>query len=91
MAVVSHVAVLRLVNTNSLGAVVDKSNPATTLADIVKAPGTEIRVVENGTGNAESSNAVGYKTVPAYLEAEAASGFALAHMDQTWIITQMIT
>tara|TARA_R100001244_G_scaffold25113_2_gene25406 strand:- start:68875 stop:69150 length:276 start_codon:yes stop_codon:yes gene_type:complete len=91
MAVASHVAVLKLVNINGIGAVVDKSDPATTLQDIVKAPGTEFRVVENGTGAAESLNAVGFKTVAAYLEAEASSGYALAHMDQTWIITQMIT
>ena len=91
MAVAIHVAVLRLVNINALKVVVDKNDPATTLNDIVKAPGTEFRVVPNGTGASESPNAINFPTIEAYLALEAASDFALAHMDQSRIITQMIT
>ena len=91
MAVEIRVAVLKLVNINGVGDVVDKDAPGTTLADIVKAPGTEFRVIANGTGASESPNATGFPTLEDYLAAEATDSFALAHLDQSRVITQMIT
>ena len=91
MAVAINVAVLKLVNINALGQIVDKDDKNTTLLDIAKAPTKDFRVIPNDTTSAQSPNAVGFPTIEAYLEAEAASGFALAHMDQSRIVTQMIT
>jgi hypothetical protein len=55
---------------------------------------SELRVLDNTTGQAGGSvapNSGGHPKIAAYLEAEAADGFALATFDQTHIITHMIT
>lgn len=45
---------------------------------------TEHRVLPD----AAIPNSAGYPTIPAYIALEVAAGFRLAHMDQTYIVTQ---
>lgn len=55
---------------------------------------SEFRVFDNTDGKEGGSaapNSADFPKLAAYLEAEAADGFAVALIDQTQIITQMIT
>lgn len=55
---------------------------------------SEFRVFDNSDGReggAPAPNSAGFPKLAAYLEAEATDGFAIAVLDQTYIITQMIT
>jgi hypothetical protein len=55
---------------------------------------SEFRVLDNSDGReggAAAPNSAGFPKLAAYLEAEAADGFAVAVLDQTHIITHMIT
>ena len=77
-----HVAVIRLVNVDGKGNLVDKSTA--TIAQVMKAPGTVQRVFESESGSAPNANA---QSITQYLVDEDAQGFNLLHMDQTYIVT----
>ncbi len=80
----SHVASLQLMHyDNVTGAIIDKSNPATTLLALAKSS-TDFRVVVDPA----IPNTAGNPTIKAYLIAEALAGFLLKHIDQTFIITE---
>lgn len=82
-AVTVHVAYLQLLPVDSIGNVIDKNSPTTTVKRVLATSGTEPRVIVN----AGIANTAGNPTIKAYLEAEAAAGFTLKHIDQTMIIT----
>ena len=71
----------RRVNSDT-GQVVSPDNPSTTIAMMLRTR-DEHRVVSD----ASVPNSAGNPTVKQYLEAEAADGYKLQHMDQTQIIT----
>ena len=77
-----HVAVVRLANVDSSGNLVDKSTAS--IAQVMKAPGSEQRVFEAESGSAPNADK---QTITQYLIDEDAAGFNLVHMDQTYIVT----
>lgn len=82
-----HTANLRLVNLN--GNTIVYKNGDSTIGQISKS-NSDFRVFEYQSGSAPSAAQNNAKTAPTvheYLEAEAALGFELVHMDQTFIIT----
>jgi hypothetical protein len=79
-----------------MGAVVDKNDPTVrldkfTTRDVNRAITQEHRVIPNLTGAGSTASSADHPTIAAYLDAEAALGFAFAYMDQTQLVTQMIT
>jgi len=58
MAVSIRVAHLKLVNVDSVGNVFDKDSHNITLDDIRRSASKEYRIIRNGTGFAESPNAI---------------------------------
>ena len=90
MAVVTRFAYFGLVQALANGDVLDKN---ATMKQRASAS-SEFRVLDNTTGQAGGAaapNSGNHPKLAAYLEAEAADGFAIAVLDQTHIITQMIT
>jgi hypothetical protein len=77
-----HVAIVRLVNVDAVGNIVDKSTA--TIGEVMKAAGTAQRVFESESGSAPNASA---QSVTQYLIDEDAAGFNLLHMDQTYIVT----
>lgn len=63
---------------------IDKNNPTTTINDL-KNTHLEHLVIPDDSIPTSS----GYPTIREYLEAEAAIGFTLRYMDQTFIITYL--
>lgn len=92
MAVSIHHVTVGLVWIDSTGNVLVKNEPTTKLSDFTKgALRQEHRVFPNLTGAGATASSDGYPTVAQYLDLEAALDHAFAYMDQTQIITQMIT
>lgn len=60
------------------------TTPVTRATNRPRTFSTEHRVQPDAT----IPNSAGYPTIPAYITAEVAAGFRLAHMDQTYIVTQ---
>jgi len=84
-----HVARLNLMRRTADGKFYNASSPKSTNGDNISVRdaltmSTEIRVMADST----IPNTANYPNVKTYLEAEAASGFLLAHLDQTYVITQ---
>lgn len=92
MPVSIHHVTIGLVWIDSTGNVLVKNDPGTKLSDFTKGALTqEHRVFPNLSGPGSTANSNGYPTVAAYLDLEAGDDFAFAYMDQTQIVTQMIT
>jgi hypothetical protein len=91
MAVSIHYVNVGLFWVNGVGNVVLKNDPATKLDDIKNAVAQEHRVIPNLTGNAATPSSADYPSIEDYLALEAAADHAFSYMDQTQIITQMIT
>jgi hypothetical protein len=83
-----HIAEFRLVNVDSTGRVFNKNN--STIAEIMKAAGTEQRVYPSDSVKSNAPNASGQNIVE-YLQTESNNGFNLLHLDQTFIITSDAT
>ena len=90
MVEIHHVNI-RLVWLDAMGNVVLKDSNTTSLEDIRRAVTQEHRIEPNLTGSCSTANSADWPTVRDYLALEAASGFAVAYMDQYQLITQMIT
>jgi hypothetical protein len=76
-----NTATLILVPVDAIGNVVNKNTAtigqmATTSSEIRVNPDTDL------------PNTIGYPTIAEYLNREAADGMLLAHLDQTYVITQ---
>lgn len=82
MAIGIHIAKVALMPVNSLGTVIDKNAPQTTIKQMLTTS-SEHRVVED----AAISTTTGNPTIDNYLKAEAAIDYVLYHMDQYNIIT----
>ncbi len=82
MAVVVHIAHVRFIGVDRVGNIVDKSDPATTIGNVMVTQ-HQHRVIEDAS-NASTS---GQPSVDDYIRAEAAAGFKVAYMDQNKIIT----
>ena len=92
MPVSIHHVTVGLVWISSTGDVLVKNDPSTKLSHFTKgALRQEHRVFPNLTGAASSANSANYPTVREYLALEASDDHAFSYMDQTQIITQMIT
>ena len=76
----THVAELTIVPIDPVGNVVDKNKVS--IARMMTAS-SEIRVLPD----AALANTTDYPTVKDYLNREAADGYVLAHLDQTYVIT----
>jgi len=91
MPVVTRLAVIGLVHVTPVGTVLDDN---ATLEERASSS-SEFRVLDNVDGSAEGGspapNSAGHPKLAAYLELEAGDGFAVAVLDQTYIITHMIT
>jgi hypothetical protein len=92
MAVSIHHVTIGLVWIDSTGNVIVKNDTATKLSDFTKgAIRQEHRIFPNLTGPGSTANSDGYPTIAAYLDLEAGDDHAFAYMDQTQVVTQMIT
>ncbi len=80
MATINTV-MLTLVPIDATGNVVNKN--VATIGQMATTS-SEIRVMPD----AAYPNTAGYPTIREYLDLEAADGFLLAHLDQTYVITQ---
>lgn len=85
-----HYVNVALLWIDSVGNVLHKNDPTTTLNDMRRASEQQHRIIPRLTGPCSTANSADYPDVPTYLAAEAADGFALAYMDQYTIVTQMI-
>ena len=71
-------------NVNPLtGLIVDKNNPATTIAEVIKSD-LQFRVVPD----ASVPNSATSPTIDDYLQLESASGFKLVQLSNTVIVTE---
>lgn len=86
MAVGIHIVNTMFVGVDSVGNVVDKNSPSTTIRQAMETS-HEHRVIPNST----VPNSAGYPRVGDYLELEAGDDYVLNHMDQTTIITYHTT
>jgi hypothetical protein len=77
-----HVARVGLFTTDASGARLDKCCPTTTINEM-KNTKMEFLVIPDST----IPNSAGYPTITAYLKLEAANGFILNHLDQSFLIT----
>jgi hypothetical protein len=77
-----HVARVGLFTVDSAGNRLDKCCPTTTINQL-KDTRQEFLVIADPT----IPNSSGYPTLTNYLKAEAASGFSLQHLDQSFVIT----
>lgn len=91
MAVEVRYVNVEFVPVDKSGNVIDKNSNTTTLDKLRSMQASEHRVIARTDGPAAAPNSVSRPSVPAYLQAEADDGFALAYMDQYTIITQRIT
>ena len=96
MPVAIHYVNVGLFWVDKMNNVVEKNDPTVRLSkfttrDINRAITQEHRVIPNLTGAGSTASSADHPTISAYLDAEAALGFAFAYMDQTQLITQMIT
>jgi len=80
MAVNVHVANVSLVTVNAAGVV--KPRVGMTIGEAIRT-NNEVRIMQDAT----LPHTTGYPTVKTYLELEAADGFLLYHLDQTYCIT----
>jgi len=81
MAVI-HTAHLCLKPIDPLGNVVDKNRATFATMNLTS---SEVRLLDEA---AVYPNTAGFPTIRDYLDLEAADGFILAHLDQTYCITQ---
>lgn len=77
-----HIAYVRPIDVNSVGAVVDKNSRNTTLFSLTDTE-KQMRVIPGSL----SPNSSDYPTIETYLVRENAGGFILNHMDNNMIIT----
>lgn len=92
MAVEIHYVNVGLFWVDANGNVIHKGANTTKLSDFTKLAVTqEHRVIPNLTGAGASNNSADYPTIKDYLALEAVDNFAFAYMDQTQLITQMVT
>jgi hypothetical protein len=77
-----HVARVGLFTVDQTGTRLDKCCPTTSINDL-KNTRQEFLVLPD----AGIPNSAGYPTLKAFLEAEAAAGFVLNHLDQSFAIT----
>ena len=92
MAVSIHHVIVGLVWIDSTGSVIVKNEVTTKLSDFTKgALRQEHRILPNLSGPGSTPSSTNYPTVAQYLDLEASLDHAFAYMDQTQIITQMIT
>ena len=77
-----HVARVGLFTVDQNGTRIDKSSPNTTINQL-RASRQEMLVIPD----AAIASSANYPTVKTYLEAEAAAGFKLQHMDQSYVVT----
>jgi archaellin len=80
MSIALHVATIALMPVNSAGVVVNKNQA--TIKEMMRTS-SEMRVISD----VALPNTANNPTVADYLELEAADGFILNHLDQTYIIT----
>lgn len=79
-----HIVHVKPQNVNSLtGEIVDKNDPSTTIAQVMRSD-TEFRVVPD----ANIPNSIGSPTIANYLTLEDAAGFKAVQVSNTMIITQ---
>lgn len=83
MAIETHTAVIKLMSVNQLGAVVDKNDLS--LKEVATVD-TEPRIIEDEA----IPNSSGNPTISEYIQLEAGDDYRLMHLDQTYIITQLI-
>jgi len=81
-----NVAYLHLTNVDPLGNIVDKSDPRTTIAQMLHTQ-LAYRVIPNSG----IPNSAGGPSLDKYLAAELASGLSVSHIDQSMIITSNIS
>jgi hypothetical protein len=84
MPLTVHVVNTRLVNVDNTGTIIDKNSKDTTINQL-KNTRMESRIIPDS--NVPSS--AGYPTIKEFLTLEAAAGFKLHHMDQTYIVTYL--
>lgn len=77
-----HVVRVGLFTVDANGQRIDKNSPSTTINQL-KASSQDMLVIPD----ASISSSAGYPSVKTYLESEAAAGYVLNHMDQSFIIT----
>lgn len=76
---------------DSMGNVIDKNHPSTKLETLRLVSTQEHRILANTSGPCSTINSANFPSIPAYLQAEADDGFAVAYVDQYTVITQKIT
>lgn len=92
MAVEIHYVNVGLFWVDAAGNVILKDDKNTKLSDFTKLAVTqEHRVIPNLDGSGSTNNSANHPKIEDYLVLEAADDFAFAYMDQTKIITQMVT
>ena len=77
-----HVARIGLFTVDTNGQRINKNDPGTTIGQVL-ATSSEMLVIPD----AAISSSTNYPTIKKYLEDEAAAGFMLQHLDQTFVIT----
>lgn len=78
-----HTVYLKPQNVDQSGNIVDKNNPATTIAQVMLS-NTEMRVIPTSS----VPNSAGSPNIEQYLAAEDADGFKVVSMNNTMIVTQ---
>lgn len=91
MAVAIHYVNIGLFWVDATGAVILKDVNGASADDIRRAVAQEHRVIPNLSGSGSTANSADYPKIADYLDSEASDDFAFAYMDQTQLVTQMIT
>ncbi len=78
-----HTVYVKPQNVDSMGGIVDKNNPSTTIAQVMRS-NTEMRVMPNQS----VPNSLSTPTIEDYLSLEDAAGFKVVSMTNTTIVTQ---
>lgn len=78
-----HTVYLKPQNVDSNGNIVDKNDPATTIAQVMRS-NTEMRVIPDPA----VANSLGSPTIQQYLELEDTAGYKAVTVNNTMIVTQ---
>ena len=79
-----HTVYVKPQNVDSMGGIVDKNDPATTIAQVMRS-NTEMRIIPNQS----IPSSLGSPTIEEYLALEDAAGFSVVAMTNTTIVTQL--
>jgi len=78
-----HTVYVKPQNVDSMGGIVDKNDPATTIAQVMRS-NTEMRIIPDSL----VPNSVGSPKIEQYLALEDTAGFRLVSITNTTIVTQ---